>query len=109
MFGLLLCLTIPAKAQQTIQFADFGKNIGKTVTLCDSVYSVKIFTDTLTLINMGGSYPHQKFTVVVKGNKIALDWANLQKKHLCVTGVLELYKDAIQIVTSEPSQIIVSK
>lgn len=109
LFALMFCFSVASKAQQVIAPADFKSNIGKTGTLCDTVYSVRIFSDTLTLINMGGNYPNQNFTVAVKGNKVSLDWANLKRKHLCVTGVLELYKNAIQVVASEPNQIVVSK
>jgi hypothetical protein len=108
-FVLVICFSARLKAQQVIQSADIKTHIGKVGTLCDSVYSVKIFSDTLTLINMGGNYPNQKFTVAVKGNKVVLDWANLKNKHICVTGLLELYKNAVQIVASEPNQIVVSK
>ncbi|MDB4926358.1 hypothetical protein [Mucilaginibacter sp.] len=109
LFALVVCFSAKVKAQQTIDFIDFKKHIGKTATLCDTVYSVKVFNDTLTLINMGGNFPNQKFIIAIKGNKISLDWANLKKKHLCVTGVLELYKNTLQIVASEPNQIVVSK
>lgn len=109
LLAIMVCLAVASKAQQIITPANFKSNIGKTGTLCDTVYSVRIFSDTLTLINMGGNYPNQKFTVAIKGNKVSLDWANLKRKHLCVTGVLELYKNAIQIVASQPNQIVVSK
>ncbi len=106
----LVCFAITSRAQQPVTYAiDFKKHLGKTATLCDTVNSLKIFSDTLTLINMGGAYPHQKFTVAVKGNRIQLDWANLKGKHLCVTGVLELYKDQLQIVALEPKQVTVDR
>jgi len=108
LIALIVCFSAKSKAQQKFEPIDFKKHIGKTATLCDTVYSVKIFSDTLTLINMGAAFPNQKFTVVVRGNKISLDWANLKKKHLCVTGVLELYKNTLQIVAFEPNQVTVN-
>lgn len=108
LFTLVICFSAKLKAQQTIEPIDFKKHIGKTATLCDTVYAVKIFNDTLALINMGGNYPNQKFTVAVKGNKVVLDWVNLKKKHLCVTGVLELYKNTLQITVFEPNQVTVN-
>ncbi|MCC8423781.1 hypothetical protein [Mucilaginibacter sp. UR6-11] len=113
-FILLVCLGFTAKAQQsemkqTIDLADSKNHLNKVVTLCDTVYGLKIVSDTLTLLNMGGNYPHQKFTIAVRGNKLQLDWVNLKRKHLCVTGVLELYKNTLQITASEPTQITVSK
>jgi hypothetical protein len=103
-----LCFTARLKAQQPIGYIDFKKHIGKTATLCDTVYGVKLISDTLTYIYLGGNYPNQKFTVVVVGNKLVLDWVNLKKKHLCVTGVLELYKNTLQITAAEPDRITVN-
>ncbi len=103
-------LTINAKAQdKPITPTEYKDNAGKVVTLCDTVYSVRIFSDTLTLLNMGGAYPHQKFTIAIKGNKLQLDWVNLKKKHLCVTGTLELFKNSWQIVAAQSKDITVSK
>lgn len=85
--------------------AEFNKNLGKAGTLCDTVYSLHIFSDTLTLLNMGGVYPNQKYTVAVKGNKINLDWTTIKGKPLCVTGVFILYKERPEIVITEPDQI----
>ena len=93
------------KAQQTFSATEFKSKLNKTGTLCDTVYSVKIISDTLTWLNMGANYPDQKFTVAVKGNKISLDWANLKGKRLCVTGVFLLYKERPQIEIAEPEQI----
>ena len=92
---------------QTINAEEFKSNLGKTNTLCDVVSSVKIFSDTLTLINMGGNYPNQKYTIVVKGNKITLDWANLKGKNMCVTGVFEMHKNRPEIVAAQPDQIVI--
>jgi hypothetical protein len=113
-FILLFCLSFTVKAQQkemkqTIDLADAKSHLDKEVTLCDTVYGLKIVSDTLTLLNMGGNYPNQKFTIAIRGNKLQLDWVNLKKKHLCVTGVLQLYKNTLQITASEPNQITVSK
>src|ERR1700744_6112337 len=105
-FSLSFCFAINAMAQQNINLADFEKHLGKTETLCDTIYSVKIVSDTLTLINMGGNFPNQKYTVVIRGNKISLDWVNLKRKYLCVTGVLELYKNTHQVAVSEPNQVV---
>jgi hypothetical protein len=98
-----------AAAQQTFSVTEFDKQLGKTGTLCDTVYSLRIFSDTLTLLNMGGAYPNQKYTVAIKGNKITLDWASLKGKPLCVTGVFERYKGRPEIEITEPDKINVKK
>jgi hypothetical protein len=92
-------------AQQTFSAADFQKNLGKMGTLCDTVSTLRIFSDTLTLINMGGAYPNQKYTIAVKSNRISLDWTNLKGKKLCVTGVFEMYKGRPEIEVTDPERI----
>jgi hypothetical protein len=95
-----------ALAQKTaFSKEEFTKNLGKTGTLCDTVYSLRIVSDTLTLLNFGGVYPNQKYTVAVKGNKITMDWANLKGKPLCITGVFILYKERPEIEITQPDQI----
>jgi hypothetical protein len=103
-FIFTLAFAVKASAQ-SFNADEFNANLGKTKTLCDVVSSIKIFSDTLTLINMGGNYPNQKYTIAVKGNKITLDWANLKGKTMCVTGVFEMHKDRPEIVAAQPDQI----
>ncbi|MFD0766987.1 hypothetical protein ACFQZI_19165 [Mucilaginibacter lutimaris] len=104
LFVVLAAFSLKTSAQ-TFSAEEFKANLGKTKTLCDVVSSVKIFSDTLTLINMGGNYPNQKYTIAVKGNKITLDWANLKGKTMCVTGVFEMHKNRPEIVAAQPGQI----
>ena len=96
-------------AQDRFSDEDFHKKLGKTGTLCDTIYSLKIVSDTLTLLNMGAAYPNQKYTVAVKGNKINLNWAGLKGKPLCVTGVFILYKGRPEIEVAEPDRINMHK
>ncbi|TWR27179.1 hypothetical protein FPZ42_09120 [Mucilaginibacter achroorhodeus] len=107
---LIYCLLIfgafySKASAQTFSADDFKANLGKTKTLCDVVASVRTFSDTLTLINMGGAYPDQKYTIAVKGDKIKMDWPSLEGKNICVTGVFALHKDRPEIVATEPKQI----
>ena len=101
---LFLAFAMAASAQR-FSAEEFAKKLGKTETLCDTVYSLKIVSDTLTLLNMGGAYPNQKYTVAVKGNKITLDWSNLKGKPLCVTGVFIMFKNKPEIEVAEPEKI----
>jgi hypothetical protein len=98
-----------AVAQQPFNAAEFNSHLGKTGTLCDTVYSLHIVSDTLTLLNMGAPYPNQKYTVAVKGNKINLDWTNLKGKPLCITGVFILYKGKPEIDVAEPERININE
>ena len=102
---LLAAFAKTAAAQEHFNAEEFTKHLGKTGTLCDTVYSLHIFSDTLTLLNMGGVYPNQKYTIAVKGNKINLDWTNIKGKPLCVTGVFILFKERPEIEVVEPDRI----
>ncbi len=102
---VIVTATITVKAQHAFSEVEFKKNLGKTGTLCDTVYSLHIFNDTLTLLNMGRAHPNQKYNITIKGNKINLDWASLKGKPLCVTGVFLLRKNRPEIEISQPDQI----
>ncbi len=98
-----------AKAQNKFDAADFKDKLGKTGTLCDTVRSLRIVSDTLTLLNMGGVYPHQKYTIAVKGNKTTLDLPNIKGKAICVTGVFEMFKGQPEVVASRPEQFDINR
>jgi len=107
---ILLTFAGKASAQQPKGFtvADFKNNIGKVGTLCDTVYSYKAVSDTLTLLNMGAAYPRQKYTIAVKGNQIKLDLSSIKGKHVCATGTFEFFKGQPEIVADKPEQITVN-
>jgi len=102
---VIVALAKSAAAQQAFNADEFNKHLGKNGTLCDTVYSLHIVNDTLTLLNMGAAYPNQKYTVAVKGNKINLDWTTIKGKPLCVTGVFILFKNKPEIEVAEPERI----
>lgn len=104
---LLLFLFAAARGQQRFSADGFQKNLGKTGTLCDTVYTLRIFSDTLTLLNMGGAYPNQKYTIAIKSNKIILPWDKMKGKAVCVTGVFEMYKGRPEIEVYEAEKISV--
>ena len=105
----LMLLAAAATAQQRFSAEDFKKDLGKTGTLCDTVYSLRIFSDTLTLLNMGGVYTNQKYTIAIRGNKVTLPWDQLRGKPLCVTGVFEMYKGRPEIEITDPERINMQK
>ncbi len=105
--GLMMAfafITFKASAQQ-FNSVDFVKQLGKAGTLCDTVKSFRIVSDTLAYLNMGAEYPRQKYTIAIKGNKVNLNWTGLRGKTVCVTGVFELYKNEPQIVVAQPDRI----
>lgn len=83
----------------------FVKHVGKKITMCETVYSFKILSDTVTMLNMGGNYPNQRFTVVVSGKEIELNYDDLKGKHICVTGDTSMYKGRPEVLIYHTNQI----
>jgi hypothetical protein len=102
---MIMLFAAAANGQQHFSAEGFKNNLGKTGTLCDTVYTLRVFSDTLTLLNMGGAYPNQKYTIAIKGNKIKLPWDQLKNKPVCVTGVFEMYKGRPEIEITDPEKI----
>jgi len=103
---VIASLAFKASAQEKFSVQDFKKYVGKKVTLCDTVYSFKLFNDTLTMLNMGGKYPNQRFTVVVTGKDIQLNLDSIKGKHICVTGDLSLYNNKPEVLVYNPDQLV---
>ncbi|HSC54477.1 MAG TPA: hypothetical protein VLC98_12680 [Phnomibacter sp.] len=104
-------------AGQNIPIEKAKEHIGDSITVCSKVYGTKIITnpkgDTLTLINLGAAYPNQLLTVVIKpGNRKNFSYQPeeyLKTKNICVSGIVEQYKDAIQIEIKDEQHIAVTK
>jgi len=110
---LLLCLVFAgyfAQSQTLILAKDAAQYIGKTVTVCDSVYSTKAL-DKLSLINLGGVYPKELLTVVINKEDVSKFSSEPASMYLgnkiCVTGTITEFKDKVQIIVTEPKQIVV--
>src|SRR5579863_4897664 len=84
-------------AQTKIEAKDASKHVGEKVTVCDKVFSTKLITGSnMTLLNVGGYYPNQLFTVVIKGvdrSRFKNQPEDYYKgKSISVTGTLIDYK-----------------
>ncbi|MCZ4243556.1 hypothetical protein [Pedobacter punctiformis] len=99
-----------AKGQTLILSKDAGQYIGKTVTICDSVYSTKAL-DKVSLINLGGAFPKELLTIVINKedkNKFPSEPASMfLGNNLCVSGIITEFKGKTQIVVTDPKQITV--
>ncbi len=108
-FSVLVFVAFAATAfaqETTFSATEFNKKLGKTGMLCDTIYSLHIVSDTLTLLNMGAAYPNQKYTIAIKGKQDHPRLGTkLKGKPLCVTGVFELYKGKPEIEIAEPDRI----
>jgi len=101
---IISAFSFKASAQEKFNLNDFTKSVGKRITLCDTVFSYKILSDTVTLLNMGGNYPNQHFTVVVTGKEIELNYDTIKGKHICVTGDAAMYKNKPEIMIYHVNQ-----
>ena len=99
-----------AKGQTLILAKDAAQYIGKTVSICDSVYSVKAL-DKLSLINLGGAFPKELLTIVINKEDQAKftsePSAMYMGNNICVTGIVSEFKGKQQIIVIDPKQIVV--
>jgi len=102
---LISAFAFHSSAQEKFSVDTFKKYVGKKVTLCDVVYSYKILSDTVTMLNMGGNYPNQFFTIVVTGKEIVLNYDGLKGKHICVTGDKSVYNNKPEIMIYHTDQL----
>ena len=87
----------------TIRIEDAPKHIGETVKICAKVYGHKDM-GSMILVNMGGPYPDQLLTLVLRdGAKSLTD--TMDNQSVCVTGRLILYKDKPEIIVTETAQV----
>lgn len=109
---LLTSLSYLAKSQTLILAKDAAQYVGKTVTICDSVYGTKAL-DKISLINLGGAYPKELLTLAINKDDISKFSSEPASMYLgnniCVTGIISEFKGKFQIVVTEPKQIVVKQ
>lgn len=89
----------------TIDIKDVGKYVNQYVTVSSLVYGVKDM-GSFSLVNLGGEYPNQLLTVVLRGDAKAIA-GGLVGKTITVTGDVELYRDKPEIVVKDAGKVVV--
>jgi DNA/RNA endonuclease YhcR with UshA esterase domain len=92
---------------ETIRPQDASSHVGQTVTVQGIVDEVHTSKRGNTFINMGGHYPNQAFTGFIR-SQYTPEFPNVnsaQGKTAAITGKIELYKGAPQIVMQSASQL----
>jgi DNA/RNA endonuclease YhcR with UshA esterase domain len=83
--------------------------LGKKVTVCDKVYSVR-YTNTITQISVGGKYPNNPITVIIFSksypNFKGVIEDMFKDKNICVKGKVEEYRGKAQIIIEKPEDIV---
>ncbi len=101
--------TMTAGYKNGIDVTESINNIGKKVTVCAKVYSIRS-SATITQINIGGKFPNTPLTVVIFGKSYANFAGNpedlFKDKNVCVKGKIEEYKGKAQIIVENPEDIL---
>ncbi|MEP7278711.1 MAG: hypothetical protein ABI813_08720 [Bacteroidota bacterium] len=114
-FGaLFLLLFSRGVAQAPVPAADAARHIGQKTTVCDKVFGGRFLenaNEQPTLINMGGAYPDNPFTVVIfANNRKKFSYKPevfLVDKKVCITGAITEFHGKPQIVVTDTLQVVV--
>jgi hypothetical protein len=91
--------------RESFSDTDFVKHVGKKVTMCGRVTSYKIFSDSLSMLNMNGEFPNQQYTIVVSGKEVVLNFDDIKGKQICVTGDKSVYLNKPEIMIYHINQL----
>jgi TonB family protein len=102
------------RSLKDINITDISKHIGDSVRFCSKVYNSRFFESSAnkpTLLDVNNSFGNQSVNLVI-WEQDRKNFANAPeslylKKDICVSGVVELYNNAPQIVIRNRGQIIV--
>ena len=92
--------------------SSYNIKVIKDTSVCDKMFDGKFLEkNQITLLNLGGAYPNQKITVVIKGtdrNKFKTPPETLYAgKTICVKGPIQIYRGRPEIVVTDPQQIVI--
>jgi hypothetical protein len=99
-------------AAQNTSTAQNTTTAQKDTTICDKVFDGKFLESSrITFLNLGGSFPNQKISIVIKGTDRDKFKAPPEKLYtgrtICVKGRVEIYKGRPEIVVTDPGQIVI--
>jgi hypothetical protein len=96
-------------AASAVSPGDAAKHAGEDATVCGVVASAKFLANSsTTLLNLDKPYPDEVFTAVIFGEdraKFGTPETTLEGKRICVTGVIQLYREKPDIILKDPSQL----
>jgi len=85
--------------------------VGQVATVCGLVASAKYASETKgqpTFLNLDKPYPNHVFTAVIWGkNRGAFPYApeSMAGRRICVSGIVQLYREKAEVVVSVPNQL----
>ena len=109
---LFVTLLVPIAANaQSLSAQDAARHVGENATICGVVASVNYAARSRgqpTFLDLDKPYPGQIFTAVIWGEdraKFGAPEASFQGKRICVSGAIQLYRGAPEIIVRDPGQI----
>ncbi|WP_207425690.1 hypothetical protein [Pedobacter sp. SYSU D00535] len=104
--------SLNAASQTKIKASDAGKHIGDSVSITETVSGGRYLESaSLTLLNLGGVFPNQLLTLVIRGEDRAKFKANPEElfkgKTIIVAGKISEFRNRPQITITDPKQIVI--
>ena len=117
LIAVVLCAvaTTALAQEKTRTAAEARQHIGAVTTVCGKVISPRYASSSRgkpTFLNLDKAFPHQEFRVVIWGSvrpKFGKPEVTYRDKNICVTGQVQSYKGAAEIIATDPQQIRVQE
>lgn len=110
-FAFAILWATSSLAENSISTTEAKNHVGENATVCGQVASTH-YADrsrgSPTFINLDKPYPNQVFTIVIWGSdrtKFSDPEEKYRGQHICVTGIITIYRGSPEVVAHEPSQI----
>jgi hypothetical protein len=115
--AFFICLAISASlaaraaGTQTLTARQAKDHVGQTAKVCGLVVRVHLAFKTRgqpTFLDFDHPYPHAPFTAVIWGldrGKFGEPAQHYLNKHICVTGLIRIFRGKPEIVLHSPKQI----
>ena len=110
---VLFLSSLQLLAQSTYTADQAKSHIGEKATVCGLVAGAHYAASSKgqpTFVNLDKPYPNQIFTVLIWGSdrpKFGTPKRDYVRKNVCVTGMIEKFRGAVEIVARSSSQVIV--
>lgn len=110
LFLLSAFAAVAASAQTGIALKDLNAHVGDSVSVCGDVSGGRFFArDSITLLNIGGAYPNQQLTILIRPEaRASFEQAPetlFKDKNICVSGKVILYHDKPEIIVYTRQQL----
>jgi hypothetical protein len=104
-FIISACLLVSC-SRSGIPAADAKNHIGEHATVYGRVYQSKLTRNGTALLDIGGAYPNEQFSVVeFRADRDYHELAKLEGKTISVTGTIKEYRGKPEVVISSLDDI----